>query len=78
LHEGVENRRSAPRCRWLVVSPAAKRLRFTRQDRTKQVIMRDGRPALVSQQKNLIVLVKPVSRQLRAGGRPVIVRAVSR
>lgn len=39
----------------------------------QQALMRDGQPALVSRQKNSIVLVRPASRQLKANGRPVFV-----
>jgi hypothetical protein len=43
----------------------------------QQAMMRDGQPALVSRQKNSIVLVRPASRQLQAGGRPVFVVGIN-
>jgi hypothetical protein len=43
----------------------------------QQSMMRDGQPALVSRQKNSIVLVKPAARQLQAGGRPVFVVGIN-
>lgn len=39
--------------------------------------MRDGQPALVSRQKNSLVLVRPASRQLRTNGRPVFVVGIN-
>ena len=39
--------------------------------------MRDGQPALVSRQKNSLVLVSPASRQLQANGRPVYVVGIN-
>ena len=39
--------------------------------------MRDGQPALVSRQKNSLVLVRPASRQLQANGRPVFVVGIN-
>lgn len=38
----------------------------------QQAIIRDGRNALVSRQKNSLVLVSPASRQIASGGRPVV------
>jgi hypothetical protein len=40
-------------------------------------MMRDGQPALVSRQKNSLVLVRPASRQLQANGRPVFVVGIN-
>ena len=39
--------------------------------------MRDGQPALVSRQKNSLVLVRPASRQLQTNGRPVFVIGIN-
>ena len=39
--------------------------------------MRDGQPALVSRQKNSLVLVRPASRQLQVNGRPVFVVGIN-
>src|ERR1700755_901006 len=43
----------------------------------QQALMRDGQPALVSRQKNSLVLVRPASRQLQANGRPVFVVGIN-
>jgi hypothetical protein len=43
----------------------------------QQTMMRDGQPALVSRQKNSLVLVRPASRQLQANGRPVFVVGIN-
>jgi hypothetical protein len=40
-------------------------------------IVRDGKPALVSRQKNSLVLVSPAARQMTAGSRPVFVVAIN-
>ena len=42
----------------------------------QQAIVRDGQPALVSQRKNSLVIVRPASRQFQIGGRPVFVLAI--
>jgi hypothetical protein len=42
----------------------------------QQAIIRDGTPALVSQRKNSLVIVRPAARQLQIGGRPVFVLAI--
>ncbi len=39
--------------------------------------MRDGQSALVSRQKNSLVLVRPASRQIASGGRPVFVVGIN-
>ena len=39
----------------------------------QQSFVRDGLPALVSQKKDSIVIIRPASRQFQAGGRPVFV-----
>jgi hypothetical protein len=46
---------------------------FRTSNPNQQAMMRDGQPALVSRQKNSVVLVRPASRQLQANGRPVFV-----
>ncbi|MCD0416049.1 hypothetical protein LOC51_02375 [Rubrivivax sp. JA1024] len=43
----------------------------------QQSLMRDGQPALVSRQKNSLVLVKPAARQIQANGRPVFVVGIN-
>jgi hypothetical protein len=43
----------------------------------QQALVRDGNPALVSRQKNSIVLIRPASREFRAGGRPVFVIGIN-
>jgi hypothetical protein len=40
-------------------------------------MMRDGQPALVSRQKNSVVLVRPAARQLQSNGRPVFVIGIN-
>ncbi|SDR64232.1 hypothetical protein SAMN05519103_09558 [Rhizobiales bacterium GAS113] len=55
-------------------SPEA--VRFSAQaDQT--AIVRDGSPAIISRKKTSIVLVKPASRQMEAGRRPVFVVAAT-
>lgn len=44
-----------------------------RPNAQQQALVRDGQSALVSRQKNSIVLIRPASREFRAGGRPVFV-----
>jgi hypothetical protein len=39
----------------------------------QQSIVRDGQPGLVSTRKNSIVIVRPATRRLQVGGRPVFV-----
>jgi len=48
-------------------------VQFRTNNPNQQALMRDGQPALVSKQKTSLVLVRPASRQLQAGGRPVFV-----
>src|SRR3984893_13016223 len=50
---------------------------FRTSNPNQQAMMRDGQPALVSRQKNSIVLVRPASRQLQANGRPVFVIGIN-
>jgi hypothetical protein len=50
---------------------------FRSSNPNQQAMMRDGQPALVSRQKNSIVLVRPASRQLQANGRPVFVIGIN-
>jgi hypothetical protein len=42
----------------------------------QQAVTRDGQPALVSQRKNSLVIVRPADRQFQIGGRPVFVVAM--
>src|SRR6202012_6267456 len=50
---------------------------FKASNPQQQTLMRDGQPALVSRQKNSLVLVRPASRQLQANGRPVFVIGIN-
>jgi hypothetical protein len=50
---------------------------FHSSNPNQQTMMRDGQPALVSRQKNSIVLIRPASRQLQANGRPVFVVGIN-
>jgi hypothetical protein len=42
----------------------------------QRAIVRDGQPALVSERKNSLVMVRPAARQFQIGGRPVFVLAI--
>ncbi len=50
---------------------------FKASNPQQQAMMRDGQPALVSRQKNSVVLVRTGSRQLQANGRPVFVVGIN-
>jgi hypothetical protein len=50
---------------------------FKASNPQQQAMMRDGQPALVSKQKNSLVLVRPASRQLQANGRPAFVVGIN-
>jgi hypothetical protein len=50
---------------------------FRASNPQQQTMMRDGQPALVSRQKNSLVLVRPASRQVRTNGRPVFVVGIN-
>src|SRR6202012_4240619 len=50
---------------------------FKASNPQQQTMMRDGQPALVSRQKNSLVLVRPAARQLQANGRPVFVVGIN-
>jgi hypothetical protein len=50
---------------------------FRASNPQQQAMMRDGQPALVSRQKNSVVLVRPAARQLQANGRPVFVIGIN-
>src|SRR5256886_17243470 len=52
-------------------------VQFRASNPQQQAMMRDGQPALVSRQKNSLVLVRPASRQLQANGRPVFVVGIN-
>jgi hypothetical protein len=52
-------------------------VQFGTSNPQQQAMMRDGQPALVSRQKNSLVLVRPASRQLQANGRPVFVVGIN-
>jgi len=56
---------------------AGERVAFHATNPQQQSLMRDGQPALVSRQKNSLVLVRPASRQLQTGGRPVFVVGIN-
>jgi hypothetical protein len=55
----------------------AETIQFHPSNPQQQAMMRDGQPALVSRQKNSLVLVRPASRQLQANGRPVFVVGIN-
>lgn len=48
-------------------------VQFRANNPNQQAMMRDGQAALVSKQRTSLVLVRPASRQLQSGGRPVFV-----
>jgi len=50
---------------------------FRTSNPQQQAMMRDGQPALVSRQKNSLVLVRPAARQLQVNGRPVFVVGIN-
>src|SRR5262249_14745317 len=52
-------------------------VQFRASNAQQQALMRDGQPALVSRQKNSLVLVSPASRRLQAQGRPVFVVGIN-
>jgi hypothetical protein len=52
-------------------------VQFRTSNPQQQALMRDGQPALVSRQKNSLVLVRPASRQFQANGRPVFVVGIN-
>lgn len=50
---------------------------FRASNSNQQAVIRDGQSALVSRQKSSLVLVRPASRQIAAGGRPVFVVGIN-
>jgi hypothetical protein len=52
-------------------------VQFRSSNPNQQAMMRDGQPALVSRQKNSLVLVRPASRQIQSNGRPVFVVGIN-
>jgi hypothetical protein len=56
---------------------ASETISFRASNPQQQAMMRDGQPALVSRQKNSLVLIRPASRQLQANGRPVFVVGIN-
>jgi hypothetical protein len=56
---------------------AGETVAFKASNPQQQAMMRDGQPALVSHQKNSLVLVRPAARQLQANGRPVFVVGIN-
>ncbi|MGX9425939.1 MULTISPECIES: hypothetical protein [Bradyrhizobium] len=56
---------------------AGETVSFKTSNPQQQALMRDGQPALVSRQKNSLVLVRPAARQLQANGRPVFVVGIN-
>jgi hypothetical protein len=56
---------------------AGETISFRTTNPQQQAMMRDGQPALVSRQKNSLVLVRPASRQLQSNGRPVFVVGIN-
>jgi hypothetical protein len=55
----------------------AETVSFKASNPQQQAMMRDGQPALVSRQKNSIVLVRPAARQIQANGRPVFIVGIN-
>jgi hypothetical protein len=55
----------------------AETVQFRPSNPQQQELMRDGKPALVSRQKNSVVLVRPASRQQQGNGRPVFVIGIN-
>jgi hypothetical protein len=51
-------------------------VQFQASNPRQQAMMRDGRPAISSRQKNSLVLVSPAGRQIKSGSRPVYVVAI--
>jgi hypothetical protein len=56
---------------------AGETVAFRATNPQQQTMMRDGQPALVSRQKNSLVLVRPASRRLQTNGRPVFVVGIN-
>src|SRR5579871_4423254 len=56
---------------------AGETISFKASNPQQQAMMRDGQPALVSRQKNSLVLIRPASRQLQANGRPVFIVGIN-
>src|SRR4051794_28534170 len=52
-------------------------VQFRPSNPQQQAMMRDGQAALVSRQKNSLVLVRPASRQFQTNGRPVFVVGIN-
>src|ERR1700680_2932837 len=52
-------------------------VQFRTSNPQQQAMMRDGQPAIISRQKNSVVLVRPASRQLQANGRPVFIVGIN-
>ncbi|TWB89930.1 hypothetical protein FBZ93_11542 [Bradyrhizobium macuxiense] len=52
-------------------------VQFKTSNPQQQALVRDGQPALVSRQKNSLVLVRPAARQFQANGRPVFVVGIN-
>src|ERR1700730_2206714 len=52
-------------------------VQFRPSNPQQQAMMRDGQPAIVSRQKNSLVLVRPAARQLQANSRPVFVIGIN-
>jgi hypothetical protein len=56
---------------------AGETIAFRPSNPQQQAMVRDGRPALVSRQKNSLVLVSPAARQQQTYGRPVFVVGIN-
>jgi hypothetical protein len=56
---------------------AGETVSFRASNPQQQAMVRDGQPALVSRQKNSLVLARPASRQLQSNGRPVFVVGIN-
>src|SRR5262249_13958100 len=56
---------------------AGETVAFKPSNPQQQAMMRDGQPALVSRQKNSLVLVRPAARQLQPNSRPVFIVGIN-
>ncbi len=52
-------------------------VQFRASNPQQQAMVRDGQPALVSRAKSSVVLVRPASRKIQIGGRPVFVVGIN-
>ncbi|MBI5260870.1 MAG: hypothetical protein HY852_03510 [Bradyrhizobium sp.] len=64
-------------CAMVAGCVTAETVQFRPSNPQQQSLIRDGQPALVSRQKNSLVLVRPASRQIQTNGRPVFVLGIN-